>query len=750
MTPISIRILVTAALAAAILAPAAPAQAPPSGTRPMLTIHRASGPIEIDGRFDEAAWADAARSDAFTEARPNEGVAPPVRTEVRLAYDDRHLYVAFTAYASPGDVRATLRNRDQIWDDDNVGILLDPFGTGERGYWMVANPYGVQGDLLLTAGGEDDSWNAVFQTAGRMTAEGYQVEMAIPFRSLRFPPREVQRWRVNFWRNLPRSSRHQIFWSPISRNDPCLLCQTGWLEGISGVDAGGGLELLPAIVASRAGELRDPGDPTSFESGSPTADFGASARYEVARGWVLEGTYNPDYSQVESDAAEVDVNTTFAIGYPERRPFFQEGSDLYRTQLDVFNTRSINAPQVAMKLTGRSGRTSVGYVGARDEITPYVLPFEERSGVVQAGGSVTNVLRVQRSLYDDSYVGLLLADRRLERGGSGTNLSGDVSLRFAQVYRVRAQLAASHTEEPDAPDLTDHLRPIRFGRGGDDFSGAFDGESFSGRGLALSVSRSARHWSFDLGYSDATPTYRAETGFQRQNDYRRVNGRTELSFYPQRFGVEEVELDVSFGHITNFGGVRKDVWAIPGFEVLLPRQTRISVNGVFSTERFREVEFPGIRRHEFEISSNPSDRVELGFEVSTGRSIARNLTVPVLGTGREVELWGQFKPLDRLVLTTSLVHAELRHPDTREEFFSGYIGRVRGELQFNRELSLRVITQYDDFDDQLDVEPLLIYAINPFSIFYIGSTGGFRSYETHGWAGTSRQYFLKLQYLFRM
>jgi hypothetical protein len=737
-------------LAGALLLPcAATAQATPVAV-PTLRIERAAGPIRIDGVLDDAGWRGAARASDFTEMRPREGAEPPVRTEVLVTYDERHLYLAFIAHGDPAEIRATLRNRDQIWSDDNVGVLIDPHGTAERGYWLVANPYGVQGDLLLTAQGEDDAWHAVFESAGRITETGYVVEMAIPFRSLRFPAADVQRWRINFWRNLPRTNRHQIVWAPISRDDPCTLCQSGWLEGMEGVRPGGGLELLPAVVASRSGSLADPGDPRSFRSGSPSASFGASAKYEMARGWVVEGTYNPDYSQVESDAAQVDVNTTFAIGYPERRPFFQEGGELYDTRLDVFNTRSINAPLFAAKLTGRSGRTSVGYVGARDERTPFVLAFEERSAVVQAGRSGTTVLRVRHNLWDDAYVGGLVADRRLDAGGSGSNLALDALLRFGRVYRVEAQLVASRTAEPDAPELTAHVPQLRFGRGGESYTAAFDGERFHGRAAHLSLNRSARHWSFNLAYNEASPTYRAETGFQRQNDFRRVNGNTSFALYLRRYGVEEVVPRIGFGHIANFGGERKDVWAIPGINLLLPRQTQLAVNGVYSTERFREIEFPGIRRVEASLRTVPGEALQLGMAVSSGRSIARTLATPVLGSGHEAELWGEIKPLHRLVVIPSVVHTALRHRESGEEFYSGYIARVRTELQFDRELSLRLVAQYNEFDGRLDVEPLLVYALNPFSIFYVGSTGGFRSFETDGWTGTSRQYFLKLQYLFRV
>ncbi|NIQ52314.1 MAG: hypothetical protein GWN71_02170, partial [Gammaproteobacteria bacterium] len=178
---------------------------------------------------------------------------------------------------------------------------------------------------------------------GRITERGYQVEMAIPFSSLRFPDRAEQAWRINLLRNLPRASRHQMVWAGLDLNDPCILCQSGSLLGIEGVRPGGRLELLPAVVASRAGSLRDPSDPaSSFEDGDVNAGLSLGVRYPFSAGWTAELAINPDFSQVESDAAQIDVNTTFALFFPERRPFFQEGSDLFNTWMRAVYTRSIN------------------------------------------------------------------------------------------------------------------------------------------------------------------------------------------------------------------------------------------------------------------------------------------------------------------------------------------------------------------------------------------------------------------------
>ncbi len=714
-----------------------------------VTIQRAAGPIRIDGDLSDVGWEGAARTTDFLEFQPRENARPPVETEVLLTYDDTHLYLAFIAKDhEPGQIRATLQQRDQIWNDDFVGIIVDPHSDAALGYMLFANPLGVQGDIQVTPQGEDPSIDVVFQTAGRITAEGYMVEMAIPFSSLRFPNREVQSWRMSLVRNYPRSSRHLLSWAPFSQNNPCMLCQLGRLEGIEGIRAGGTLEVLPALVASQAGWLQNGSDPHSFENGRISAAPSLGMKYVFQSGWMAEATLNPDFSQVESDAAQVDVNTTFALFYPERRPFFQEGMDLYETRMNVFYSRSINAPQVAARASGRLGRTSFGFIGARDEHTPFILPFEERSAIFQAGPSITNIFRVRHNVYGDSHVGGLVTDRRMDGGGSGTTASVDGRFRFGEVYRFSAHLVGSYTQEPSDSALSAGIPDLTFGYGDKQYTSSFDGESFAGWAAAFQLARNARTWSWNVNYSEASPTYRADAGFQTRNDFRRVTGWTGVTFYPHRYGIERIDPNIGGGSGWNFQGDGKEAWLSPGLNMMLPYQTHFGFQANFRQEMFRGIEFDGLQRYSLFLNSNFSDAATLGFHVGTGRTVARMLETPEIGRELDASVWSTLKPFQRLVIEPSLTYAELSRLDG-EEIYSGYIARTRFNVQFNRELQFRMVVQYNDFAGRLALEPLVVYQLNPFSMFYIGSTYGSREFDGLGFMGTDRQYFAKFQYLFR-
>jgi hypothetical protein len=728
--------------------PARPAEEPRPHVRPTLEIRRAPGPIVLDGNLDDPGWVGAAKADGFTEFNPGDRIPPPVRTEVLVTYDDRRLYIAFIAHGDPAAIRATFTDRDRIFDDDFVGVLLDTYGDASWAYFLMVNPLGIQGDERFTNDGEDDGFDVVYESEGRITETGYQVEMAIPFASLRFPQRPEQVWRINFIRNYPRSTRHQLSWAALNRDDPCTLCQSGTLRGITGVRPGGQLELLPALVASQSGARVDPNDSRSeFDNRGVEADASIGIRYPFSSGWTAELTINPDFSQVESDAAQIDVNTTFALSYPERRPFFQEGSDLFDTRFNAVYTRSINDPVVAAKLTGRMGRTSVAYIGARDERSAIVLPFEERSAILEGGRSTSNILRIRRNFGNDSYVAGLLTDRRLEGGGSGTVVGADGQIRLGGPYRIDWQVLASHTAEADAPGISESIAGITFDGGR--HTAALDGESYWGRAAHAALRRSARLWSFAVEYQEASPTFRADNGFETRNAFREIELETELDFYKVNPFIDEVRVGIEAVRGWNFDGVRKEDEIRPDLFVRLKGQTYVYLSHIFETERFRGVDLRGMRRWEAEVGSDFSRLVSLGISATRGDEIARTLETPRIGTGTGISAWATLKPTQRLEVSPSYSYEALDLGDGTE-LYAGYIVRTRVSYQFTREFFLRLVGQFDDFDGALDVEPLLMYRMNPFSILYLGSTHGFRKPDGPGrLTQADRQFFLKLQYLFR-
>jgi hypothetical protein len=730
-------------------------------SKPVLAVRPATGSIAVDGILDDAAWRSAARAVNFCETWPGDLVRPAVDTEVLVTYDAEHLYFAFIARDDPAQLRASYRARDEIFQDDYVGVMIDTYGDAAWAYELFVNPFGIQGDLRITPNGEEIGFDVVFESRGRINEDGYQVEVAVPFKSLRFPTGRTQSWRANFWRNRPRDSRRRYSWAAISRDDPCFLCQFGTLAGLAGVEPGGSFDLLPALVGSQSGALDDIDDPGSgFVEDDPDVELSLGARYGFTPSLGAEITFNPDFSQVESDVAQIDVNTTFALFYPERRPFFQEGSDLYESFYDVIYTRQINDPAVAAKLTGRGKRASLVYIFGRDEETPMILPFEERSLFAAPGKSYANIARARRTFGEDDFVGAVLTDRRYDIGGSGTTGGVDVSWRFLQNYRVEGQALVSWTDEPDDTALTDgqHESGATFADGRHTM--ALDGESYAGVAAYASVERDARRWSSDVDYWGQSATFRADAGFVTRNSEHYVSWRNVYAFYPDNRVFDQIEPGLLVWRRWNAYGVRKGQAVEPFLTLAFKAQTTLALGWEHAQERFRGIYFDALDLYWAELNSAFSEALQLGFWFGMGDRLARTAQPnPFLGKGEAIDLWGIVKLGRRLVLEPVFTYSTIRYPDSGEPYFRGHIWRVKANYQFTRELYVRFVVQYDDFYGELNVEPLLTYELNPFSRFYVGASTDALDYDHEsrdpaehtgdGFEPVAWQVFFKFQYLLR-
>ena len=730
--------------------PAAPAEASARSAGPealpTLRITPAPGAIRIDGELEDAGWAGAAVATGFTEFQPREGIPARSPTEAMMTYDAENLYVAFVVRDDPEALRVSLQERDGVWGDDWVLAVLDTYGDNSWAYMIGANPLGVQIDARFSnSTGDDPSFDVIYSSAGRVTEDGYRVEIAIPFASLRFPDAARHEWRIQFVRSHPRASRYQYSWAALSQNNNCILCQSGLLLGIEGVEPGGQLELLPSIVAGQRGDLLDGADPGSFRAGDPSAELSLGIRYPFQSGWTAEVAYNPDFSQIESDASQIDVNSTFALFFPERRPFFQEGGDLFDTWVDAIYTRSINDPVAAGKLIGRRGSLAMGYIGAVDEHSPVIIPLEEASATRQNGRSVSNIVRARRMFGSGSYVGALITDRRFLGGGSGSTAGADLLLRLSEVWQLEAQVVGSYTREPSEAGVTADLEGVTFDDGAR--TAAFDGEAFAGRASYVSLERNARGWNFDADYWDATPAYRADNGFQGQNDFRRAVLFNGYGFHPAESFVDVVFIGNRNGQTWNFDGLMKKRFAAVFAETSLKGQTHAGLEVTWEEERFADVLFEDMIGWGLGVGSSFSDA--FGFNVSYGRSEGIHRATVSPGYERSASASATIKPLRNIVLNPSVRWARLESADG-ETLFDGYIARGRLDYQVTPRFSARLVTEWNEFSKGLSFEPLLVYRINPLSVAYLGSSHGYRDFEDpFALERTSRQFFLKVQYLLR-
>ncbi len=713
-----------------------------------LTAIHIDREIALTGKLSDPLWRSSTPAELNYEIQPGENTPARVRTYVYVLYSSSRLYLGFRAFDSvPSLIRSHITDRDKMTDDDFVGVILDTYGTMQSGYEFMANTYGSQFDAMRTGNNEDASFDCVWYSAGNVDDSGYTVEIAIPFKSLRFPPDEGQHWVAEFFRNMPRDSRYQITWAPIDRNNPCVLCQGGTIEGIRGITASGNLELLPYAMAAQTGAVGDEEDPVSpFVGGPFKGRAGIGVKYAPSSNLVLGAVVNPDFSQIESDATQISVNNTFSIFYPEKRPFFLEGAELFGTLASAFYSRMINNPLAASKVTQKSGSFSLAYLVAYDRESPFIVPGEEGSDFEGSSErSLSNVVRAKYDFGSESFIGGLFTSRNFT---AAYNYVGGVDwnmLFWGNFYFV-GQALLSDTKELNAPSLFDDQR-----RYGDTrYTAAFDGESYTGRGMQVDLKRNARDYSFDLQYSAVSPTFQAQDGFITSTNNRYLSYWQGYWVYPKNLFVENASVQTSSGLHFNDAGFLKEKWTMVGLQLQLKGQTYVWIDYFpLDDEVFHSIGFKRVYRTEFTLNSNPINALSVYFNGSVGRFIYR-ADVPDIGRGNNFSLEVVLKPTDKLTVDLSYSRSRLWSMDNARLFYDGYISRGVVAYQFVQELFIRVIGQYDQFAKRIQIDPLISYKLNPFTVFYAGSNHGFTKYALpFGIERTAQQFFVKIQYLWQ-
>ena len=379
-------------------------------------IPRVDTEPQIDGQIDQGEWSQATRIRVNIETNPNDNVPAEVEAQALLMEDGEVLYVAFIALdPEPDQIRAFYRDRDSMWNDDWVAIVLDTFNDERRAFEFFANPYGVQADAIQddVNGDEDESWNAIWNSAGQINEDGYVVEMAIPMKQLRFTPSETnQTWGIDLVRFYPRDRGTRIANNPQDRNISCYICQISKADGFANLTRSRNLEVIPTLT-STAVENRNPAM-AGWDSESIDPEGSLDVRWGISQDLYLNATLNPDFSQVEADSAQLDINNTFSLFFPERRTFFLDGADYFDTFERLVHTRNISDPDYGLKLTGKSGDHTYALLTANDVNTSFLIPRSLGSSVASLGEVESKVAigRYRFDIFENSTIGALITDRR--------------------------------------------------------------------------------------------------------------------------------------------------------------------------------------------------------------------------------------------------------------------------------------------------------------------------------------------------
>ena len=484
-----------------------------------LAIPHSQEAVQIDGVLNDAIWRSALTLPLTIETYPRENQTPTVETIAYLVENGDQLLIAFDARdPEPESIRAYLRDRDSAFNDDFVGVVLDTFNDQRRAFEFFVNPLGVQMDLINddVNRNESESWDAIWDSAGQINERGFTAEMAIPFSQLRFPSTDGdQTWGIDVLRFRPRAQRARISNNAQDRNLSCYLCQFGKFTGFANAEPGKALEVVPTLVATRSDSPPPSGGaPGQLEDGDFETEAGVGVRWGITPDLTLDVTVNPDFSQVEADVAQLEENTTFALFYPETRPFFLEGEDYYSSPLQAVFTRTVADPDAGAKFTGRTGKNTVGVFATNDVVTNLLFPgpFGSRSTSLDQENDAF-VGRYARGFGRTSQIGALVTSRQGD--GYSNEVAGfDGRYFMNDNSTLRFQYLDSRTEYP-ASVVTDFAQE----------------EDIAGDAWRLEYRYGSRNWFAQINHQNLDPTFRADSGFIGRVDLVQDNFEMSRTFY---------------------------------------------------------------------------------------------------------------------------------------------------------------------------------------------------------------------------
>ena len=571
-------------------------------------------PVTIDGVLDEAAWEQATPITDFRRYRPTQGGPPPGATEVRILQDDTYLYIGAVISELPHTPSARISRREDINDDDQLGIYLDPFlAKSSSGYMFYVNPRGIQQDVWLSASWDFNfSWNTVWYAEGTLADDGYVIEAAYPWRSLRYPRADGQQtWGLLLTQKVPHDGT-KYGWPELQQGHPRWFSQVGELQ-VDPAPAGAGVELMPVLAVGQTGT--DEGW-SGFDPWTDAVKPGLDARLGITPDTGLALTLNPDFSQVEGDVAQLALNTRYALYYREQRPFFLDGVDAFQDRQDTLYTRSLVEPLYGVKGSGRFADTSVGVLHGLDMSPAGSVNIDGSLGFDDPGDrwATNSFVRVRQDVLDGGYVGVSAADKRLSDGGAVNDVLGaDVVVPFGEDWTSSAQLAGSYTQ---------------------------DGEDWLGGHRAGASVRKAEGvgWSTELAVLDVGPGYRQETGFLTDSGVTEYGGFVGHQF--DNGGVLDTLTPGVFAHLTD---EREGNWRsqLGGYHEVQAGPQWFDVYGSYIDESYEGVTFSG---HEAGVEQwGPWTRwFSTRNEVSYARELDYDTLTP--GTSWEIDLWTTWRP----------------------------------------------------------------------------------------------------------
>jgi hypothetical protein len=698
-----------------------------------LQPYKTSTPPKIDGLLNDEAWTFTKLDTLFLTYQPTFGDSLPFRTQVHLAYDSQNLYFAFNCLdKEPDKIKTSVSQRDKIFSDDWVGLSLDALGNKQRAYDLFVNANGIQADILHTPNEEDDSPDWVWDSAGRKTDTGYQVEIRVPLKSLQYQSGERVIMGILFWRKISRLGLSGSFpelkpgESSFSSRMPIEFHQLASPQN---------LQLLPSLTA--AGD-RERATPNSWRPFSNSKDVGMSVKYSVTSTMSAEATINPDFSQVESDAFQVQVNQRYPIFYTEKRPFFMEAGSLFNmagtgednNMVTAMHTRKMVDPDWGARLTASQGRTSYAVLSARDGWTE----FQDDS----LGGNdkaYVTILRSKHTIKDESYIGALYSDRTCAEGYNRT-VGADLNYRFLKKHTF----------------MLNHLQS--FSRH------ASNHEKTRGTATVLNYMYFAKPLGIWMSLENYDPHFNMETAFYLRTAFRRAQLYVGPSFYPssKKLGwLRRINPFIFANYLHDLNTGKDDNLMVTALRFSTSRQGQIRVDHVRMRENWQGQDFQQYWWRSIN-SIQAFNWLKLTAILMRGRGILYS-DDPCLGKERHYECSITLQPNDKLSQAVEYFHSRMDGLSGQGQLFTDDIINSRTTYQFNKYFFLRGIVQYDSYTKKIITDFLASFTFIPGTVLHLGYGSLYerRDWQNEQWIIQKGRYreirqslFFKASYLWRV
>jgi hypothetical protein len=705
----------------------------------------------------------------FVQRDPKDGAPASQRTEVYVGYTDKNFYMVFLAFDTDvSQIRAHMNRREDIQQDDQVGAFIDTMDDRNHAYTIYVNPLGIQQDGIFSENGDLDlSWDTLWYSSARLTPEGYVAWFEIPFKSLRFPKAPVQQWGIFFERDIPRNNE-SAFYPAISNNQQGLLTQEAQMLGMTEISPGRNMQFIPygSFSSFRSLDQRDPAV-TRFSQRTAQFRAGLDSKVVLHDSLVFDTTVNPDFAQVESDEPQTTVNQRFEVYFPEKRPFFLENAGYFETPINLVFTRRLIDPSFGLRMTGKIGKWGIGTLLADDrspgKSVTAVDPLIDRRAYF-------GIVRVTHDIGKNSRVGVIYTDRELETDPATTCTSNRCVVGFNRIGGVDGRWKISEKWVANFQALASSTKYN-------------DGTRSAGPAYKVYVERSSNKLEFNSMYLDNSPGFLTEVGFFQRPDIRRFsnflqyrfrkNGKKLVWHGPQLFTV----------NLWDHTGLRLEYSGNVNYRWVFKRQTQFGIYANIGHERLRPVDFSALpgnvdythNQRGFFFSTGFWKQLSLNSEVNWGVDTNYSPPVgpPVLGKSNYVQAGMTWRPVRGMTVENSYLLSRLRDNVTGTNIFNAHIIRSKINYQFTRELSLRVIGQYDSVisnpllttltpDKNVNADFLFTYLLHPGTAIYVGYNSNLHNYDRsllqdsgglirsqNGLINDGRQVFVKVSYMFR-